>query len=106
MHYKKRNLEKDWSLLLENSEFIIFPQLIKKSVKSKVFDKGLIIYLIAEKLPPAFNFRIPLLIKYTLNKKIVNPHQLDMAIKYLKEQGENDFCEKDFEEMTGVYSTN
>lgn len=60
------------------------------------------LYLIAEKLPSAFNFRLPLLLKYTLNKKLANSHQLDLAIIYLKEQGKSNFSEGDFENYTGV----
>ena len=62
----------------------------------------MIIYLIAEKLPPAFNFHLPLLIKYTLNKKLVNTQQLDLAVKYLKQKGETAISEKDFENYIGV----
>ena len=59
--------------------------------------------MIAEKLPVSLNFRLSLLLKYTLSGKLQDPHQLDFAIKYLKDQGEKDISDKDFEENVGVF---
>ncbi len=63
---------------------------------------GHILFLIAEKLNPAYNNRLPLLLKYTLSKKLLNPHQLDSAIEFLKEKGELAIEEEEFEKKVGI----
>ena len=63
---------------------------------------GHVVYLIAEKLPVSLNFRLNLLLKYTLSCKLHDPHQLDFTIKYLKDLGEKNIVDKEFEENVGV----
>ena len=57
---------------------------------------------IAEKLNPAYNHRLPVLIKYVLNKDISTTHQLDFAIDFLKKKGEENVTEDEFKEKCGI----
>ncbi len=58
--------------------------------------------MIAEKLNPAYNHRLPLLIKYALTEKLLDPHQLDAAIEFIKEKGEQNIEEEEFEKNVGI----
>ena len=76
---------------------------LKKEIGiKKLFKIGHIVYLIAEKLPALLNYRLKLLLDYALNGKLNDPHQLDVAIKYLKDHGEKPLTEKEFEENAGI----
>ena len=57
---------------------------------------------IAEKLNPAYNHRLPVLIKYVLSKDISTTHQLDFAIDFLKKKGEENVTEDEFKEKCGI----
>ena len=57
---------------------------------------------IAEKLPVSLNSRLGILLKYALSGQMHNPHQIEYAMKYLKEQGDKTVTEKDFEQNVGV----
>ena len=72
--------------------------------KIELCDKevGHIIFLIAEKLNPAYNHRLGLLLKYATSKKLLNPHQLDAAIELLKEKGELPISDEEFEKQVGI----
>ncbi len=63
---------------------------------------GHIIFLIAEKLNPAYNHRLGLLLKYAISKKLLNPHQLDAAIELIKEKGELHISDEEFEKQVGI----
>lgn len=63
---------------------------------------GHLLFLIAEKLNPAYNHRLPLLFKYVLSKKITSPHQLDAAVEFIKEKGELPISDEEFEKRVGV----
>ena len=57
---------------------------------------------IAEKLPVSLNSRLGLLLKYALSEKMHDPHQIEYAMKYLKDVGDKPITDKDFEENVGV----
>jgi glutaminyl-tRNA synthetase len=63
---------------------------------------GHIIFLIAEKLNVAYNHRLALLLKYATSKKLLNPHQLDSAIEFLKEKGDLPLTDEEFESKVGI----
>ena len=65
-------------------------------------DLGLILIQLAEKLNPAFNHRLPLLLKYVIPKEISSSQQLDAAIAYLRKKGEEEIDEKEFEKVCGI----
>ena len=58
--------------------------------------------MLAEKLNSAYNHRLPLLLTYVLNKKLVNPHQIDAAVEFIKEKGDLDLLSNEFEEKVGI----
>jgi len=62
----------------------------------------MMIFYVAEKLIPTLHFRIPFLMKYVVSKKLQNVSQLEKALEVLKEIGESDISEKDFEKHIGV----
>ncbi len=66
------------------------------------FNLGHAICIIAEKLNPAYNHRLPLLMKYLLSKKLINPHQIDTAVEFIKEKGDLTLTEEEFEKRVGV----
>lgn len=63
---------------------------------------GHVVLFIAEKLPVSLNSRLGLLLKYALSGQMQNTQQIEFAMKYLKEQGDKDITDKQFEESVGV----
>ena len=76
--------------------------LTESKIESCDKEVGHLLFLIAEKLNPAYNHRLPLLFKYALSKKITSPHQLDAAVEYIKEKGELPISDEEFEKRVGV----
>jgi glutaminyl-tRNA synthetase len=76
--------------------------LTESKIESCDKEVGHLLFLIAEKLNPAYNHRLPLLFKYVLSKKITSPHQLDAAVEYIKEKGELPISDEEFEKRVGV----
>jgi len=63
---------------------------------------GHALFVLASKLNTAYNHRVPLLLKYATAKKLVDAHQIDKAIEFLKEKGDLDLTEQEFETKVGV----
>ena len=63
---------------------------------------GLLLIQLAEKLNPAYNHRLPLLLKYVIPKEISSSQQLDAAIAYLRKKGEEEIDTKEFEQVAGI----
>ena len=63
---------------------------------------GQMLVLVAEKLNPTYNHRLPLLLKYVISKQIATSHQLDVSIDFLKKKGEEVITEEEFETKTGI----
>ena len=63
---------------------------------------GQMLVLVAEKLNPTYNHRLPLLLKYVISKQISTSHQLDVSIDFLKKKGEEVITEEEFETKTGI----
>ena len=63
---------------------------------------GLLLIQLAEKLNPAYNHRLPLLLKYVIPKEISSSQQLDAAIAYLRKKGEEEIDTKEFESVAGI----
>jgi hypothetical protein len=40
--------------------------------------------------------------KYLLSKKLINPHQIDTAVEFIKEKGDLTLTEEEFEKRVGV----
>ena len=62
----------------------------------------MVLFSVSEKLTPSLNFRIPLLLKYILTKRLSHASQIDKAIEVLKEKGESDLSDQEFEKLIGV----
>ena len=60
------------------------------------------VLFIAEKLPVSLNSCLGLLLKYALSGQMTNTQQIEFAMKYLKEQGDKNINDKQFEESVGV----
>lgn len=63
---------------------------------------GQMLVLVAEKLNPTYNHRLPLLLKYVISKQIATSHQLDVSIDFLKKKGEEVITDEEFETKTGI----
>lgn len=50
----------------------------------------------------AYNHRVPILLKYATSKTLIESHQIDRAIEFLKEKGDLDLTEEEFEKKIGV----
>jgi hypothetical protein len=57
---------------------------------------------IAEKINPAYNHRIPLILKYVLDKKLLHPSQIDVAAEFVIKKGDLPLTEEEFEKNVGV----
>ena len=40
--------------------------------------------------------------KYVLSKKLINPHQIDTSIEFIKEKGDLNLTDEEFEKRVGV----
>ena len=76
--------------LAERVKFVLDESKVDKCEK----EVGNMLISIAEKLNPAYNHRLPLLLKYVLSKEISTTHQLDFAIDFLKKKGEENVTEE------------
>lgn len=64
---------------------------------------GSLLLSVAEKLDPAYYYRLSLIVSYVLDKKITKPAQVDLAIDYLKTKGTDTLIEaKEFEQKVGI----
>ena len=84
--------------LAERVKFVLDESKVDKCEK----EVGNMLISIAEKLNPAYNHRLPLLLKYVLSKEISTTHQLDFAIDFLKKKGEENVTEEEFKEKCGI----
>ena len=84
--------------LIERLKFV----LESADIKTQDKDLALMLIQVAEKLNPAFNHRLPLLLKYVKSKEISNSQQLDAAIAYLRKKGEEEIDTKEFEKQCGI----
>lgn len=58
---------------------------------------------LAEKLNQTYNFRLPLFLKYIKSHKLLDPHQLDSAIEFIKEKGVDTVIDdEEFEKRVGI----
>jgi hypothetical protein len=57
---------------------------------------------IAEKISTTYNHRIPLILKYVLDKRLLNPSQIDAVVELVKEKGDLPLTEEEFEKRIGV----
>ncbi len=57
---------------------------------------------IAEKMKDTYNHRLPLVLKYVLDKKLLNPSQIDTCVEFVKEKGDLQLTEEEFEKRVGV----
>jgi len=64
--------------------------------------KGALLYKIATKVPPGFDHRLEILVKYVSENKIVTDSQIEAAIAYIKTIGDATVDLKEFEAAAGV----
>ena len=83
---------------VERLKYVLDQAKVKKGDK----ELGLLLIQLAEKLNPAFNHRLPLLLKYVIPKDISSSQQLDAAIAYLRKKGEEEINTEEFEKVCGI----
>ena len=83
---------------IERLKYVLDQANVKKGDK----ELGLLLILLAEKLNPAYNHRLPLLLKYIIPKDISSSQQLDAAIAYLRKKGEEEINTEEFEKQCGI----
>ena len=83
---------------IERLRYVLDQANVKKGDK----ELGLLLILLAEKLNPAYNHRLPLLLKYVIPKDISSSQQLDAAIAYLRKKGEEEINSEEFEKQCGI----
>ena len=83
---------------VERLKYVLEQAKVKKGDK----ELGLLLIQLAEKLNPAYNHRLPLLLKYVIPKDISSSQQLDAAIAYLRKKGEEEIDKEDFEKQCGI----
>ena len=90
--------------ILKKKKFVERLKYVLEQAKVVKGDKelGLLLIQLAEKLNPAFNHRLPLLLKYVIPKDISSSQQLDAAINYLRKKGEEEIDTAEFEKMAGI----
>ena len=93
--------------ILKKKKFLDRLKYVLDEAKVKKGDKelGLLLIQLAEKLNPAYNHRLPLLLKYVIPKDISSSQQLDAAIAYLKKKGEEEINKDEFEKQCGIGDT-
>jgi hypothetical protein len=57
---------------------------------------------VAEKIKDTYNHRLPLVLKYVLDKKLLNSSQIDTCVEFIKEKGDLPLTEDEFEKRVGV----
>jgi len=55
-----------------------------------------------KKINPAYNHRIPLILKYVLDKKLLHPSQIDVAAEFVIKKGDLPLTEEEFEKNVGI----
>ena len=90
--------------ILKKKKFVERLKYVLEQAKVVKGDKelGLLLIQLAEKLNPAFNHRLPLLLKYVIPKDISSSQQLDAAINYLRKKGEEEIDTTEFEKVAGI----
>ena len=90
--------------MLKKKKFVERLKYVLEQSKLEKGDKelGLLLIQLAEKLNPAYNHRLPLLLKYVIPKEISTSQQLDAAIAYLRKKGEEEIDIKEFENVAGI----
>ena len=90
--------------IMKKKKFVERLKYVLEQAKVVKGDKelGLLLIQLAEKLNPAFNHRLPLLLKYVIPKEISSAQQLDAAINYLRKKGEEEIDTAEFEKMAGI----
>ena len=90
--------------ILKKKKFVERLKYVLEQAKVVKGDKelGLLLIQLAEKLNPAFNHRLPLLLKYVIPKDISSSQQLDAAINYLRKKGEEEIDTAEFEKIAGI----
>ena len=83
---------------VERLRYVLDEAKVKKGDK----ELGLLLIQLAEKLNPAYNHRLPLLLKYVIPKDISSSQQLDAAIAYLRKKGEEEINTEEFEKQCGI----
>jgi len=83
---------------VERLKYVLDEAKVKKGDK----ELGLLLIQLAEKLNPAYNHRLPLLLKYVIPKDISTSQQLDAAIAYLRKKGEEEINKEEFEKQCGI----
>ena len=83
---------------VERLKYVLDQAKVKKGDK----ELGLLLIQLAEKLNPAYNHRLPLLLKYVIPKDISSSQQLDAAIAYLRKKGEEEINKEEFEKQCGI----
>ena len=83
---------------VERLKYVLDQAKVKKGDK----ELGLLLIQLAEKLNPAYNHRLPLLLKYVIPKDISSAQQLDAAINYLRKKGEEEIDTNEFEKIAGI----
>lgn len=73
------------------------------SINSAEKEVGQALYSVASKINAAYNHRVPILIKYVTEKKLLDAHQIDAALEFLKKKGDLNLTEEEFEKNVGVY---
>ena len=87
--------------LIERLKYVLDEAKVKKGDK----ELGQLLIQLAEKLNPAYNHRLPLLLKYIIPKDISSSQQLDAAIAYLRKKGEEEINKEEFEKQCGIGAT-
>lgn len=82
----------------ERVKFVLTEGKISETSK----EVGHTLLFIAEKLPVTLNSRLGLLLKYVLSGKLHDNHQIEYALKVLKDLGDKQITDKEFEEAAGV----
>ena len=90
--------------IMKKKKFVERLKYVLEQAKVVKGDKelGLLLIQLAEKLNPAFNHRLPLLLKYVIPKEISSSQQLDAAINYLRKKGEEEIDTAEFEKISGI----
>eukprot|EP00340_Litonotus_pictus_P005894 CAMPEP_0170525050 /NCGR_PEP_ID=MMETSP0209-20121228/10508_1 /TAXON_ID=665100 ORGANISM="Litonotus pictus, Strain P1" /NCGR_SAMPLE_ID=MMETSP0209 /ASSEMBLY_ACC=CAM_ASM_000301 /LENGTH=806 /DNA_ID=CAMNT_0010814091 /DNA_START=113 /DNA_END=2533 /DNA_ORIENTATION=+ len=66
-------------------------------------DIGTALVTLAEKLDEAFFHRLPFIVQYIVDRKLLNPHQIESVVDYIKSKGSDMVIEKDdFESKVGI----
>ena len=82
----------------ERLKFVLDEAKVEKCEK----EVGQLLLAVAEKLNPTYNHRLPVLLKYVINKEIENSNHLDICIQYLTSKDRENVDEEDFKKKCGI----